>query len=126
MNAKNTLLQKIRDGSFALLTEDEIAKKLHLKGKAAFAVGDLLRSLAREGEIYCDMRGRYGTAEQFGAIRGTISGNERGFGFFVPDDPELEDLFILTALCAALTTRTLCSPSKSADAVTTREKSLPS
>ena len=94
MNAKNTLLQKIRDGSFALLTEDEIAKKLHLKGKAAFAVGDLLRSLAREGEIYCDLRGRYGTAEQFGAIRGTISGNERGFGFFVPDDPELEDLFI--------------------------------
>ena len=94
MNAQQTLLQKIRDGSFALMTEEEIAKKLHLKGKAALGVGDLLRSLVREGALLCDLRGRYGTAEQFGAMRGTISGNERGFGFFVPDDPECDDLFI--------------------------------
>ena len=94
MNAKQTLLQKIRDGSFALLTADAIAKKLHLKGKAASGLEDMLRSLVREGELLCDLRGRYGTAQQFGAVRGTISGNERGFGFFVPDDPELDDLFI--------------------------------
>ena len=94
MNAKQTLLQKICDGSFALLTEEDIAKKLHLKGKAAAAVGELLRSLVQEGAIYCDLSGRFGTAEQFGAMQGTISGNERGFGFFVPDDPELDDLFI--------------------------------
>lgn len=94
MNAKQTLLQKIRDGSFALLTADAIAKKLRLKGKAASGLEDMLRSLVREGELLCDLRGRYGTAQQFGAVRGTISGNERGFGFFVPDDPELDDLFI--------------------------------
>ena len=94
MNAQQTLLQKIRDGSFALMTEEEIAKKLHLKGKAALGVGDILRSLAREGALFCDLRGRYGTAEQFGAMRGTISGNERGFGFFVPDDPAYDDLFV--------------------------------
>ena len=94
MNAKHTLLQKICDGSFALLTEEDIAKKLHLKGKAAAAVGELLRSLVQEGAIYCDLSGRFGTAAQFGALPGTISGNERGFGFFVPDDPALDDLFI--------------------------------
>ena len=54
----------------------------------------MLRSSVREGVLCCDLRGRYGTAEQFGAIRGTISGNERGFGFFVPDDPNRDDLFI--------------------------------
>ena len=94
MNAKQTLLQKIRDGSFALLTAEEIAKKLRLKGKAAAAVEDILSSLVAEGELYRDMRGRIGTAQQFGAMRGTISGNERGFGFFVPDDAEEDDLFI--------------------------------
>lgn len=94
MNAKQTLLQKIRDGSFALLTDESIAKKLKLKGKAASALGEILRSLVQEGKLFCDLRGRYGTPEQFGAIRGTISGNERGFGFFVPDDPQREDLFI--------------------------------
>lgn len=94
MNAKQTLLQKIRDGSFALLTDESIAKKLKLKGKAASALGEILRSLVQEGKLFCDLRGRYGTPEQFGAIRGTISGNERGFGFFIPDDPQREDLFI--------------------------------
>ena len=94
MNAKQTLLQKIKDGTFALLTDDAIAKKLRLKGKAAEVLGEMLRSSVREGMLCCDLRGRYGTAEQFGAIRGTISGNERGFGFFVPDDPNRDDLFI--------------------------------
>ena len=94
MNAKQTLLQKIKDGTFALLTDDAIAKKLRLKGKAAEVLGEMLRSSVREGVLCCDLRGRYGTAEQFGAIRGTISGNERGFGFFVPDDPNRDDLFI--------------------------------
>lgn len=94
MNAKQTLLQKIKDGTFALLTDDAIAKKLRLKGKAAEVLGEMLRSSVREGVLCCDLRGRYGTAEQFGAIRGTISGNERGFGFFVPDDPDRDDLFI--------------------------------
>ena len=94
MDVKKTLLQKICDGSFALMTDEQIAKKLRLKGKAANGVRDLLRSLVREGELYCDLNGRYGTAVQFGAIRGTISGNERGFGFFMPDDKEKPDLFI--------------------------------
>ena len=94
MNAKQTLLQKIRDGSFALLTADGIAKKLRLKDRAAAAVEDMLAALVREGELLCDLRGRYGTAQQFGAMRGTISGNERGFGFFIPDDAQQDDLFI--------------------------------
>lgn len=94
MNAKQTILQNIRNGAFALMTSEEIAAKLHLKGKAAAGLNDILFSLCREGELLRDMRGRLGTAEQFGAIRGTISGNERGFGFFVPDDPALDDLFI--------------------------------
>ena len=94
MDARQTLLQKIKDGSFALLTGEEIAKKLHLKGKAASGLEDMLFSLCREGELLRDLRGRFGTAQQFGAMRGTISGNERGFGFFVPDDPTADDLFV--------------------------------
>ena len=93
-NASRSLLEKIQDGSFALLTAEEIAKKLRLKGKAAMGVRDILAALCREGELLCDLRGRYGTARQFGAAEGTISGNERGFGFFVPDDPAADDLFI--------------------------------
>lgn len=94
MNAKQSLLNQFKSGAFALLTDEEISKKLRLGKRESLAVRDILRALCREGELLCDARYRYGTAEQFGAVTGKISGNERGFGFFVPDDSDLPDLFI--------------------------------
>ena len=93
MNAKQSVLQKIKDGTFALLTDEEIAKRLKLGRKESLGLRDILRALVREGELLSDSRYRDGTAEQFGAKRGTFSGNERGFGFFIPEDGS-GDLFI--------------------------------
>ncbi len=94
MDAKQSLLEKIKDGSFALCTDEQIARKLKLGKRERFALRDMLQSLCREGVLLCDSKNRFGTAEQFGAIRGTFSGNERGFGFVMPDSPGLDDLFI--------------------------------
>ena len=93
MNAKQSVLQKIKDGTFALLTDEEIAKRLKLGRKESLGLRDILRALVREGELLSDSRYRYGTAEQFGAKKGTFSGNERGFGFVIPEDGS-PDLFI--------------------------------
>ena len=93
MKAKQFLLEKIQDGTFALLTDTEIAKRLRLKKQEAYALRDMLHALVREGELLSDSRYRYGTAEQFAAKKGTIAGNERGFAFFVPDDGS-GDLFL--------------------------------
>ena len=75
------------------MTDTEIARRLRLGRREAFAVRDMLLALVREGELLTDARGRFGTAEQFGAKKGVFTGNERGFGFFAPDDGS-GDLFI--------------------------------
>ena len=93
MNAKQSLLAKIKDGSFALLTSEQIGRKLRLGRAETLAVRDMLHALVREGELLCDLNGRFGTSTQFCAKKGVFSGNERGFGFFVPDDGS-SDLFI--------------------------------
>ncbi len=93
MTAKQSILKNIQNGTFALNTDEEIARKLRLGKRESLALRDILRSLVREGELLSDSRFRYGTAAQFGAVRGTISGNERGFAFFVPEDGSA-DLFI--------------------------------
>lgn len=93
MNAKQSILEKIKDGSFALMTDEQIARKLRLKQRESSALRDMLHQLVREGELLCDSSYRFGTAQQFGAKRGTISGNERGFAFFMPEDGS-GDLFI--------------------------------
>lgn len=91
---KKSLLSLFESGEFALLTDEQIAKKLRLGKNELGGLRDLLHALCREGELLCDSRYRFGTAEQFGALSGKISGNERGFGFFMPDDDSLPDLFI--------------------------------
>ena len=93
MNAKQIILKKIKDGEFALWTDKEICKALHLGKRESAAVSEMLRSLCRAGELLCDVSGRYGTAEQFHVKKGVYAGNERGFGFFTPDDGS-GDLFI--------------------------------
>ena len=93
LNAKQSLLQQILCGEFALMTSAEIARKLRLRKREELAIGDMLLSLVRAGELLTDSRGRFGTAEQFGAKKGIFCGNERGFGFFTPDDGS-GDLFI--------------------------------
>ncbi len=75
------------------MTDEEISRRLRLGRREALAVRDCLRALVREGELLSDSNFRYGTAEQFGAKRGVISANERGFAFFLPDDGS-GDLFL--------------------------------
>lgn len=103
MNAKQTLLKKIEDGTFALLSGEQIAKKLRLSKRDKAGLFDILDELHKEGALLRDSSFRYGTRKQFHATEGTFTGNERGFGFFVPDDKNLPDLFIpRRALCGAL------------------------
>ncbi len=93
MNAKQSLLHQFKSGAFPPSTVQQVIKKLRLSKKEGFVVGDMLRALVAEGRLYCDSYARFGTAEQLGAKSGKISGNERGFGFFMPDDGS-KDWFI--------------------------------
>ncbi len=93
MNVKQTLLENFKDGTFALCTDEEIARLLRLGRREALGLRSMLHALVKEGELLSDSRYRYGTAEQFGAKCGTVCGNERGFGFFCPEDGS-PDLFL--------------------------------
>ncbi len=93
MTAKQAILKQFQSGAFSLLTAEAVAQKLRLGHRESLAVRNYLRALVREGELLSDSRGRFGTAAQFSAVRGTVTGNERGFAFFAPDDGS-KDLFL--------------------------------
>lgn len=96
MDAKQSLLSAFQDGTLAKKTATEICKILDIPYREKKRLTDLLDKLIEEGKIFINDGGKYGTIEQLGLIKGTISGNERGFGFLVPEDKETypNDFFI--------------------------------
>lgn len=96
MNAKQSIYEKFTDGTLAKKNITEICKLLSIPYREKNRLLPLLEELCKEGKLYQNDGGRYGTIEQLGLIRGTLSGHERGFAFLVPEDKESyeKDFFI--------------------------------
>ncbi len=96
MNAKDSIYKLFLDGTLSKVTPSEICKILQMPYSEKKRLLSILDELVEEGKIFENNGGRYGTSEQLGLIAGTISGNERGFAFLVPEDKTLyeKDFFI--------------------------------
>ncbi len=86
MHATEKLLSLFRDGTLERKNITEILKALQIPFREKNRILDLLTQLVKEGEIYQNDEGKYGTNAGLGLIKGKISGNERGFAFLLPED----------------------------------------
>ena len=96
MSAKESIYERFLDGTLAKKNVAEICKILSMPYREKSRLIPILDELCREGKLYKTEFGKYGTSEQLGLIKGVISGNERGFGFLVPEnkDDYERDFFI--------------------------------
>ncbi len=96
MSAKENILQAFQSGVLGNKNIGEICKALAIPYREKKRLLDVLNTLIEEGEIFVNDGGRYGTSEQLGLLQGTISGNERGFAFFIPNDKQTypNDFFV--------------------------------
>ena len=53
-----------------------------------------LRAMVRDGQLVQNRKGRYGPVSRMDLIRGRVQGHRDGFGFVLPDDRKIEDLFL--------------------------------
>ncbi|MDQ0508815.1 ribonuclease R [Peptoniphilus ivorii] len=90
----------IRNNVLALVEEEgplskaEIFRALAVNGNLEKEMKSLLKDMVKDGVLYRDEDKRYRASEKEGLMAGRLQGNEKGFGFFVPDDETLEDLYI--------------------------------
>lgn len=96
MSSSEKLFALFENGELANITASEICKTLQIPYREKGRVLSLLDELCECGKLYQNDGGRYGTIEQLGLIKGTISGNERGFAFLIPEDKSRfeKDFFI--------------------------------
>ncbi|MDO5301851.1 MAG: ribonuclease R [Tissierellia bacterium] len=76
------------------LTKEQLYKRLQVDGATEKSMKALCKEMIRDGEIYKDSEKKFSAPGTGYLLEGILRGNEKGFGFFIPDDENREDLYI--------------------------------
>lgn len=91
---KERIYQFMKEDAYKPLLFKELLVVLDVPSGEIELFTQVLDELEKEGKIFKTNKERYGIPGRMGLIAGRLQGNERGFGFIIPDDEETEDIFI--------------------------------
>ncbi len=92
---KQILIDQMEEYKLNFLEDFELINRLAIINKMGKADVELLVSaLIKDGDIIRAKRTKLASIKHLGYVKGKISGNSRGFGFCVPLNSEIEDIFI--------------------------------
>ncbi len=94
MSLRENIVEFMRKKVYKPMLKEELAIQFGLEGKEIEVFYNILKDMEKEGIIIKTRNERYGLVEKMNLIVGKIEGNEKGFGFLIPDDKTKEDVFI--------------------------------
>lgn len=97
MNTKAKILEFMKENAYKPMLKEELAKIFDIDKNQFKDFFKILDELEKKGEIVKTRHERYGIPEKMNLFLGKIQGNERGYGFLIPEDEAVEDIFIPAA-----------------------------
>lgn len=91
---KERIVAFMRESAYKPLLYKELAMVLDVPASDMEVFSQVLTELEEEGRIFKTHANRYGVPSRLNLVAGRIQGHERGYGFLIPDDEMLEDVFI--------------------------------
>lgn len=91
---KARILAFMKDDAYKPLKYDELLMVLDVQKKDYELFKTIMEGLESDGLIYKTHKDRYGVPERMNLVAGRLQGNERGYGFVIPDDEYVKDVFI--------------------------------
>jgi ribonuclease R len=91
---REKIIAFMKQESYKPLRFSELAAVLDVPREDRDRLAEILESLEREGVIYRTKKDRYAIPGKMGLVVGRIQRNERGYGFLVPDDGNVPDVFV--------------------------------
>src|SRR6476660_4470132 len=89
------LLHYIKDEAYKPLTVQELEQALGVEDSTTFKdFAKALVQMEEKGLVVRTRSNRYGLPEKMSLIRGKLSGHAKGFGFVIPEEPGMDDIFI--------------------------------
>ncbi len=97
LERKNRIIEFMKEAAYKPLKFEELAVVLDVPHEDREKLAEILASLEQDGLIYKTNKDRYGIPEKMNLVVGRMQGNERGYGFLIPDDENVVDIFIPAA-----------------------------
>lgn len=94
MGIKRNIISFMEERLYKPMLKEELAINFGLEGKEIRAFYKVLGEMEKEGIIIKTRNDRYGLIQRMNLVAGKLEGNEKGFGFLIPDDRQIEDIFI--------------------------------
>lgn len=94
MNIKRNIVQFMGERLYKPMTREELADVFEIKKKEETEFYKVLETMEKEGSIIKTRNERYGLPEKMNLIVGKLEGNERGYGFVIPEKEDRNDTYI--------------------------------
>ncbi len=91
---KEKIVGFMTESAYRPMKFDELAVVLDVPHEDREQFAAVLDELEQEGFIYKTNKDKYGLPERMNLVVGRLQGNERGYGFLIPDNELVKDVFI--------------------------------
>ena len=94
MGLRENIVNFMEEKVYKPMSKEELALEFGLKGKEIKVFYKVLDEMEKEGIIIKTRNELYGLVEKMNLVVGRIEGNEKGFGFLIPEDKTKDDIYI--------------------------------
>ena len=94
MKTKEDILEFMRELAYSPMLGDELSEVFETAKSERTDFYKLLDDMENLGEIFKTKKNRYGVPERMNLVVGKLQGNQKGFGFVIPDNVESPDIYI--------------------------------
>jgi ribonuclease R len=94
MNTKEKLVEFMKEEAYKPMLKEELAEFLGINRKEKEIFYKLLDEMESEGLIIKTRNNRYGVPERMNLVVGKLQGHPKGYGFVIPDNKELKDVYV--------------------------------
>lgn len=94
MPFKVKLIEFMKEKAYKPMTESELAVALEIKPQEIGFLIDALDEMEKDGDIIKTRRGKYGVPERMNLVTGYVECHAAGFGFLIPKDIKVDDIYI--------------------------------
>lgn len=94
MNIREILLGFMNEKAYKPMSIKELSRIFNINKKESREFEKVLLGMEKDGQIVRNRAGYYGVPERMGLVVGRLQGHARGFGFVIPEEEGMVDIFI--------------------------------